>query len=144
MHGRKLRIFLHEKGRKKGIKYVRREWPYLRGMNCKQRFRYVSESGESVMRRPREHTNPPPSSHMCSKVLCQKNDSMCGGDGRILGMFRSGDMLSGAPARAAVLVDKWDGANVSATVVSEAIHLPDTHGIMMTSSVHLPISEQIL
>ena len=69
---------------------------------------------------------------------------MCGGNGSLLGMFRSGGMLSGTPARAAVLVDKCDSACVSATVASEAIHLPDTHGIMVTSSVHLPISEQIL
>ena len=38
MHGRKFRIF-NMGGAEKGIKYVRRERPYLKGMNCKQRSR---------------------------------------------------------------------------------------------------------
>ena len=35
---------------------------------------------------------------------------------------------------------RCDGVSVSATVVSEPMHLPDTHGIMVTLSGHLPIS----
>ena len=90
------------------------------------------------MRRPSARKNSQPSSQTGPRVSKAKGTKVCVAEmAAYLACFDLAACSAAAPARAAVL-GKCDGASVSATVASQAKHLPEAHGIMVTPSGLLP------